>query len=188
MFDNPYLFVKVNIDHTSLPDPIKRVNYRFSARNRQYFVTLEYFSFKIIAVKFRDNKEKRSKKAYTRIFNDYDAFRVITTCLHIMFREWKDNPETSFAFYATPRKMNEDVPQIISNSAKKTKEYQRARFNIYDYAMINLFPKTKFNHIRDKTNSLYVLLNKKHKKPKTSIKLMSAYLLQNNDMIFEPGD
>lgn len=82
--------------------------------------------------------------------------------------------------------IDEDTPQSILNKPQRLKQYQRARYNIYDYAMINLFPKTKFTYIRDKNNSLYVLLNKKHRKPKTSIKLMSAYLLQNNDMIFEP--
>ena len=103
-----------------------------------------------------------------------------------MHSVWKDNPTASFAFYATPRMIDEGTPKNILNKPQKVKQYQRARFNIYDYAMINLFPKTKFNHIRDKNNSLYVLLNKKHPKPKTSIKLMSAYLFHNNDMIFVP--
>lgn len=63
MFDDPYPFVKVNVDTTALANPVKRVNYRFQAKNRKYFVTLEYFSFNIIAVKFRDNKDKTQSKA-----------------------------------------------------------------------------------------------------------------------------
>jgi hypothetical protein len=182
MFDKPYQFQFLGDRKTFLTEPSQKIHYRFKAQHRTYFVTLEIFSYGIAAIKYCDVKDKESKKAYNKIFNDGDAFRVITTCLHIMLDYWKKNPTTSFAFYAVPRELQST---LLIKDAKRLETYKNIRFRIYRYAMINLFAPTHFTQLTDNKNCLYVLLNKKQKKPKTTIKEMGSYLLDSYNLIFE---
>ena len=184
MLDTPYEFNKVNIDSFSV-DPITKINYHFIAKARKYFVTFEFFSFDIIAVKFRDNKDKGSRGAYSKIFNDHDAFRVIGTCIHIMAQVWKEHPSASFAFHAIPR-IDTNPKTKRKHTKKSEEEYLRSRYNIYTYGMVNYFPAEKFKHIRDRNNSLYVLLNQKNGNAQLCLDKLSQYLIANTDVVFDP--
>src|SRR4051794_37965536 len=152
MFDKPYSFQKLRNAETLLPDPVRRLHYRFKAKFRTYFVTLEVFSYGIVAIKYCDVKDKNAHNAYKKIFNEGDAFRTITTCLHIMLEYWRQNPLVSFAFYAVPRELKETLVEQKKMSKKDaekfTRRYQQVRFIIYEYAMLNLFPPQKFIQIR----------------------------------------
>lgn len=182
MFNKPYSFQKLGEKQTLLPEPVKKAYYRFKASKRTYFVILETFSYGIVAIKYCDVKDKNSRNAYKKIFNDGDAFRVITTCLFIMLSYWKEHPAVTFAFYAVPR----ENLNCESSKRRDSTLFRNTRFRIYQYAMLNLFPPTKFIQLRDSTNCLYILLNKKQKKPKTTLKKMGSYLLANYEMIFSP--
>jgi hypothetical protein len=182
MFDKPYQFQFLGNRKTFLTEPQKKIHYTFKAKHRTYFVTLEIFSYGIAAIKYCDVKDKESKNSYKKIFNDGDSFRVITTCLHIMLDYWQQNPNTSFAFYAVPRELKNT---LLIQDAKRSLIYKKIRFRIYRYAMINLFAPKYFTQLTDNKNCLYVLLNKKQKKPKTTIKKMGSYLLDNYNLIFE---
>lgn len=185
MFDTPYVFRKVSIDTFSTSDPYKKIYYQFKTINRKYFVTVEFYSFNIIAVKFRDNDHKNSAKAYGKIFNDYDSFRVIGTCIHIMGHIWKEYPSISFAFHASLR-LDRDSIGKKKFTTDQANNRMRSRYNIYSYGMLNFFSEENFTHIRDRTNSLYVLMNKKQNNPSRCLKQMSQYLLQNTNLIFDP--
>lgn len=89
-----------------------------------------------------------------------------------MLQEWQNDPGISFAFYAVPKEIGE----------KNTE----ARFNIYSYAMVNLFSPRKFKHYMDLRNSLYVLLNTSIRNKKDTIINMGKYMLSQYEMIFEP--
>ncbi len=190
MFDKPYSFDYLGTKETLLSDPVKTVQYRFKAKHRKYLVTLEVFSYGVVAIKYCDLKDKNSSQRFNKIFNDNDAFRVITTCLYIMFDYWKKHPTTTFAFYAVPRKWNDSLLQQKTFTDKQTEKfsdrYKKVRFTIYKYAMENLFPPRHFIQLRDLKNSIYVLLNKKQKKPKTTLRTMAKYLAENYELIFEP--
>jgi hypothetical protein len=189
MFDSPYNFQKVAVNETLATNPTKKIYFKFKAKHRTYFVTLEVYSFDIVAIKYCDVKDKDSKNAYRKIFNDHDGFRVITTCLYIMLDYWKTNPTVTFAFYAVPRDFNKEKfnKKFIKEIDEQLfiEKYKKVRFNIYRYAMVNLFPPQNFVQLRDTKNCLYILLNKKQKKPKTTIDILGKYLLANYDMIFE---
>lgn len=190
MFDKPYAFQKLGNTYTLLADPVRRINYRFKARFRTYFVILEVYSFGVVGIKYCDVKDKGAYNAFDKIFNDGDALRVISTCLYIMLDYWKRYPTTTFAFYAVPR----DLPSALINqkqlnkieSEKFFERYRSVRFTIYKYAMVNLFPPKNFFQIQDSKNSLYLLLNRKQKKPKTTLKKFKKYLIDNCNMLFEP--
>ena len=192
MFNKPYTFERAGGNATLLPDPVKKLYFRFKAKCRKYFVTLEVFSTGMVAVKYCDIKERDAGNRFDKIYNDGDAFRVITTCLYIMREYWQKNPTVSFTFYAIPREATNALinsKKLGGKAAEKfAKRYKKVRFTIYEYAMLNLFPPRHFIQIRDSKNFLYVLLNKRQAKPKTTLKHLGKFLLDNYDMIFEPDD
>lgn len=190
MFDKPYSFDFLGSKATMVPDPVQKVQYRFKAKYRRYLVTLEVFSYGVVAVKYCDLKDKDAGNRFDKVFNDNDAFRVITTCLYIMLDYWRKHPETTFAFYAVPRRWTEQLLRNKNITEKQKKQlidrYKKVRFRIYQYAMLNLFPPNKFIQLRDPKNSIYVLLNKKQKKPKTTVKKLGEYLAEHYELIFNP--
>jgi hypothetical protein len=167
-----YPFKQINVQETGLGDPLRISLYRFKAKRRIYLVTIEEYSFGVHAIKYCGMKDRKNKNAYRIVYNDDDGIRVISTCLKIMRTLWQANPEISFAFYAVPK------PAGLKNS--------QARYGIYEYAMTNLFPASHFRHYKDRQHLLYVLLNKKHKKKKATIKAIGQFLLAEYEMIFEP--
>ena len=172
MFNNPYPYQLINERGTGIENPHRITSYRFTAKHRTYFVTIEQYSIGIVAVKYCDIKGKGGKRAYEKIFNDGDGFRVITTCMRIMWDWWQKNPITNFAFYAVPR----NIPQKES----------KIRLNIYRYGMINLFKRKDFKHYQDRENSIYLMLHKKQTAPEKILKELEKYLLDNHGVIFTP--
>ena len=58
MFDKPYPFDYLGTKETLVPNPIQVVHYRFKAKQRRYLVTLEIFSYEVVAIKYCDVKDK----------------------------------------------------------------------------------------------------------------------------------
>lgn len=167
--------------------------FRFKASKRKYLVTIEHFNFGVDAIKYCDVKDKDSKNAYTKIFNDHDGFKVLATCLKIMHNLWKNNPNLSFAFYAAPRpsafeKLKKSRYDRIIGDEQFQEKYIRSRFNVYEHAMINLFPPKYFWKAKDYKNCIYVLLNKKSRKGANRLHQIGKYLLENHEIIFEVED
>lgn len=166
--------------------------FRFRTKNRRYFVIAEHFDFNVVAIKYCDVNDKNSKKAYGKMFKDFDGFKVIATCIKIMHFLWEKNKTISFAFYAVPRDFDYEK-MLLKKKCKMVLEkeqfiqnYKRARFNIYEHAMINLFPPQNFFKIKDWNNCIYVLLNKKTKIPNQLLNQIGKFLQHNHQIIFEP--
>lgn len=190
MFNTPYPFISLGEHCTLEADPVKRFQYKFQARHRKYLVTIELFSFGLAAIKYCDVKDKNDKKrAYRKIFNEGDSFRIITTCLFIMLDFWKKNPSISFAFYAVPREPDENILQKEFKSERRRQvfiqEYKRVRFKIYEYAMLNLSPPQNFIQTRDVNNSIYLLVNKAQRNVNSIVLQVAKYLYDNQNLIFE---
>lgn len=205
MFGSPYKFNYLGTNQAFGPNRIvQKSKFRFQAKHRKYFVTADHFDFNLIGIKYCDNKDRNAGNAYTKIFNqkDSDASRVIATCISIMHQLWRENPFTSFGFYATPRTL--DIENIIQNKKFSDEEHQvkflerqkRTRFLIYEHAMINLFPPSNFFKLKDFENSIYILLNREVSKGKTyrkkeyqnKIDEIGKFLLENHEIIFEPSE
>lgn len=189
MFDKPYPFEKAGKHSTLLGDPVEKVMYRFKAAKRKYLVILEIFSTGMAAIKFCDIKQRKNPKCFNHIYNDGDAIRVISTCLHIMHDYWRRNPAASFCFYAIPRVVTADPLAHkhldATAAAQYLARYQNVRYAIYKYAMINLFSFDYFQQMRDSKNSLYILLNHLQKDKKKTMERLTHYLWNNYEMIFE---
>jgi len=164
--------------------------YKFYAKHRTYLVTLEFYSFHLVAIKYCDVKDKNMRNAYHKIFNDQDAYRVIGTCFHIMHKHWQRDPNVNFVFYASLRDITDELLSTKTikeeNVAAFKERYSRARYSIYRYGMVNLFPYDYFTQLSDKKNCVYVLINKKQTKPSIIIDNLKAFLLKNHDIIFSP--
>jgi hypothetical protein len=205
MFGSPYKFNFLGTSQRfGSKNLVSQSKYRFVAKHRKYFVVADHFDFNLIGIKYCDNKDRDSRNAYTKIFNekDSDASRVIATCISIMHSLWRENPFISFGFYATPRTM--DINTIVSTKKFKdeaalnnyVERQKRTRFLIYEHAMINLFSPKNFFKLKDYDNSLYILLNKEIAKGKTyrkkeyqvKVEEIGKYLLNNHDIIFEPTE
>jgi len=189
MFDKFYPFTPLGRKETGLPDPIAVIQYRFNAKHRTYLVRVEEYNFGFCAIKFCDIKDKNNHlSAYQKIFNDGDFFRVLATCVYIMFKLWQTNPSINFVFYAVPRNVTvEDLSlkKIESQSVTDFLEnYKRTRFKVYEYAMLNLFPPDEFIQLKDFTNCIYALINRKNNETEM-INRLGNFLFKNHDIIFE---
>lgn len=176
-FEDPsyYPFEQVNIEDTSLRDPIRIIHFRFQAKKRKYLVTVQCFSFGVHAIKYCGLKDRNKGNAYSIIYNDGDGIKVISTCLQIMLLLWKRDPNISFGFYAVPR---------VDPSPKK--KNRKSRFNIYEKAMLNLFSPDDFRQYNDPRSMVYILLNKNVPNKRSVISQIGKYLLSEFDMIFKP--
>jgi len=184
MFNQYYKFDSLGNKSTLLINPTNKHLYRFKAKYRDYHVIIEFYDFNFAAMKYCDRKDIKSPKtAYNKIFNDGDAFKVISTCVHIMFEVWRTHKNMSFVFYAVPR---DNIPEKRLLNKEYVEDYKRTRFNIYKYAMLNMFPPKNFNQVDDYHNCIYVLLNKANVNKEKSLKTLGEFILSNHDIIFEP--
>jgi hypothetical protein len=176
-FENPsfYPFRRINREATALKNPVKIHRFQFQAKHRKYEVLVEEYTFGVHAIKYCGLKDRKSKKAYSMVYNDGDGIKVISTCLQIMLYMWKENPGISFAFFA--------VPRVGQNAVNKNR---KARYNIYESAMQNLFSPKDFRHYMDRTSFVYVLLNKSVRNKRATIEAMGKYLLSEYQLIFAP--
>jgi hypothetical protein len=102
---------------------------------------------------------------------------------------WQKNREVTFAYYAVIREFKKAILKKNISEAERNRfidNYKKVRFSIYKYAMLNLFPPAYFSQYQDVKNCVYVLLNKKQKKPVTTLKQLAKYLLDYHELIFEP--
>ncbi|MBC7554031.1 MAG: hypothetical protein H7257_08630 [Taibaiella sp.] len=190
MFNEPYPFLSLGKSQINEINLYKKYFYKFYARHRTYLVTLECYSFQMVAIKYCDVKDKNSSKAYHKIFNDCDAPRVIGTCFHIMLHFWQKNKDVNFVFYASMRKIAKelldrkklDETQIIPFIER----YKRSRFSVYKYGMVNLFSYEYFIQLSDYENCVYVLINRNLKSPAMIINQLTKFLQDNHDILFIP--
>lgn len=191
MFDTPYSFFSLGTTKFSTANPHKKAFYKFRAQYRWYFVTLECYSFGMVAIKYCDWKDRKSHRtAYHKLFNDGDAKRVIGTCFHIMLAYWRKNVDVNFIFYASLRDVAahllENKSLTIRQVAPFIERYKRVRFRIYEYGMINFFSEEYFSQLRDEGNCIYVLLNRNQDNAESIINELTKFLKDNHDIVFEP--
>lgn len=188
MFDNPYPFANLGSAALIGDNPIRRFIYKFKAARRHYLVSLELFSFNLVAIKYCDRADINNNEGYKRIFNDGDAYRVISTCLHIMIDFWRNHPTVSFAFYAVPRDFNELNNRKFANDMLRQRfleRYRISRFSIYKYAMLNLFSPNDFFQLQDSANCIYLLANRHEENVAALIWQLGTYIYEREQLIFE---
>ena len=190
MFDSPYPFCSLGKSDTNERNPHRKMFYKFYAKYRTYLVTLEFYEFQVVAIKFCDVKDKNSPKAYHKIFNDCDAPKVIGTCFHIMLHYWQKNKDVNFVFYASLRNITKELLERknipVADIPKFIDRYKRARYIIYRYGMVNLFSYDDFTQLSDKDNCVYALINKRQPDPGAIVSELEIFLRKNHNILFNP--
>ena len=98
MFDSGHKYHRISITKVSEKLFLRQHLYNFRASKRRYIAVVEEYEFQVFIVKFFPVSHKLSDKKYNVIFNDYDAPRVIRTCINIMLDMLAEKPLASFGF------------------------------------------------------------------------------------------
>lgn len=175
MFDSGYKYHRISITKVSDKLFLRQHLYNFRASKRRYIAVVEEYEFQVFIVKFFPVSHKLSDKKYNVIFNDYDAPRVIRTCIDIMLDILADKPLASFGFIGA---------NTISNGESEG-EANTQRFRIYTKLMLNFFAKTAFSHLEEPSISAYLMVNKKNKNfEELTPKIVEMFQKVYPDLIF----
>jgi hypothetical protein len=195
MFDAPYQYSKAAVK-TDPSDKhiVSKTIYRFKAARRHYLVYLHLYPNNLFAIKFCDRHFKEDKSAFSHIYNDYDGFRVISTCLYILREFLSKNKSCSFGYFAVPRKEGDYKVAVEATLKKRTKKkgFSKARYNIYQYMMVNKFAPDQFVQYYDAKNNICILVNKRtyptNEKRVSYVKETGLFMLTHFDILFEPDE
>jgi len=175
VFDNSYKYRKINVSEISNKSFLKQHLYGFLTQHRRYMAVVEEYNFQVFIVKFFPVSHKLSEKKYHVIFNDYDAPRVIRTCINIMLDILEITPLASFGFIGA---------NTMSDNENEEEENTQ-RFRIYSKLMVNFFAETAFLHLKEPSISAYLMVNKQNTEYETlTPKIVEMFQEVYPDLIF----
>ncbi|NVJ45624.1 MAG: hypothetical protein HWE07_00810 [Cytophagia bacterium] len=144
---HPYEFT-----HTGKRKEGQFIRYQFSFKtkyNRTYIVYADEFDSEMFIVKFFLKNHRHSKNRFRLMANDFDAKRVLDTCVSIAGFILNLSPQASFGFIGEPR---------IGESKFRTK-----RFLVYLLYAARHYNPIDWEHYADESISAYFLLNTQNK-------------------------
>ena len=122
--------------------------YDFNSTKRRYIVLVEEYDHLVFVPKFYPSAYRDSPNRFNIILNDFEAARIIRTCINITLDLLKANPEASFAFMgASTKSTNKTETKVLTQ-----------RFIIYRKLMLNFFNKSLWMHFDDIDTSTYLLI------------------------------
>lgn len=124
--------------------------YRFVSRyNRIYLVEVEVYEKSFYFLKFylRSHNRLPGRYKYRVLIGDNDSFRIFNTCIAIASEILKKDPLASFGFIG----VDSDDEKSIANTK---------RYRIYKKLAVTYFSTENFDHQKDDSNSMYLLLNR----------------------------
>lgn len=136
---------------TNKPRHVVSWLYRFKTRlNHTYIVEAHQHDYDLFIIKFYKKNEKLSKHRYNVMYNDFDGWRIMGTCLRVAQDILKHKPEASFGFMGEPT-MKECENE---NSRKVTKRYR-----VYKQIAVSYFSPDGWDHVWVEEISAYMLFN-----------------------------
>jgi hypothetical protein len=137
--------------------------YTFHNKNKmKYVVNVEEYNHHVFIMKFFRQKHTDSKLRYIILTKEYDARKIIQTCVNIGIHLLKEFPLASFGFLGMPTaKELEKESQKIFNTK---------RYRVYEKYATFFFKEDNFEHNYDINSSTYFMLNRKKVEENTSIK------------------
>lgn len=162
MFDESFPYKLIQKRSLDSRDIISEAYYSFNSSKRRYIVLVEEYPLQVFVPKFFPSSYRNSPHKYNLILNDFEASRIIRTCLNIMLDFNLEFPEASFAFVGANTK---------SKNKSETK-IQTQRFRVYKNLMLNFFDTEHWWHYDDMLSSSYLLV--KRNKPNFSIYIQNV--------------
>lgn len=126
-----------------------------TVKKNKYIVHVEEYMHDIYAIKFFKQSHANSKKRYLLTTREFDAKKIIMTCVNIGISILEVNTLASFVFIGSPT-----IPEVKReyNKFQNTK-----RFKVYKNFASFFFSSDSFDHLYDINKSSYFILNKKKK-------------------------
>src|ERR1700740_170451 len=146
--------------------------YKFKAAKRLYLIHVDEHEHKTYIIKFFTQKSEKSKYKYNLLVGDYDASRIIATCVNVMLDILEKNELASFAFIGA--ETYEDGQSLEKGKISK-------RFSIYRKLMANKFGVINFTHIEVAEKNAYLMYNVKNK-PDTDTKITEKIISYYPDL------
>jgi hypothetical protein len=167
-----YQYKLIRVQNKELQSPQKGLFvYHFRTKhNLRYIFTAELFENNIYGIKYYYVGHRFSDNKYSLKTNKNDAFKILTTCLTIMYSMYSANKKISFAFIGSHSMEDNEK----SEPTKNTK-----RFRIYKGKVFNIFNPKKFTFYQDDVKSLFVIKNKRLKAPISTINDMINTVHEN---------
>jgi len=127
--------------------------------NKFYIVNVEEYPHNLYVVKFHLKDHTDSVWRYHNLTHEYDARKIIYTCIEIGLKIYEKNPLASFGFIGCP----------TQKEAKTTKLLHTKRFKVYRNFATFFFSPDNFEHSFVTEKSSYLLLNRESKKKNPNI-------------------
>lgn len=134
MFESGYKFALISKTTISKNLFLRQRLYNFRSIRRRYIAVVEEYDFNVYIIKFFPVSHKLSDRKYNIIFNDYDALRIIRTCVNIMLSIASENELAGFGFIG--------ANTIQANFYENASNTQR--FRIYRRLMLNFLEMNRF--------------------------------------------
>ncbi|MDI9363599.1 MAG: hypothetical protein QM541_01515 [Flavobacterium sp.] len=148
MFDKSFPYKLIQKKSIIGQQIVREFIYDFRSSKRRYIVLVEEYNLNVFVPKFFPSLLKDSPNKFNVLVNDFEASRIVRTCLDIMLDLLYQHPNYSFAFVG--------VNTISKNIIEQ--KYFTQRFRIYRALMLNFFDTTYWQHFEDFSTSTYILI------------------------------
>lgn len=150
MMTDGYPFIFQMLDYNTLDDDQEyTLQYRFTSTksHHKYIVRVERYKEHAYCLKFFDKANMNSKNKYSLRNNTFEARTIFYTLYHIMLDVLHRDEKASFFFIGA-----EDEKDELGESTR--------RYRVYRIFVSTIVSERKFEHFRDNSLSLYILVNK----------------------------
>lgn len=148
MFDSSFSYRLLQEKKIEGKEIVREFIYDFYSSKRRYIVLIEEYEFQVFVPKFFPSSLKDSPNKFNVLLNDFEASRIVRTCINILLELLSKYPNYSFAFVGVNTISKETVEQ----------KYFTQRFRIYRQLMLNCFDTANWQHYEDFATSTYILI------------------------------
>lgn len=148
MFDSSFSYRLLQEKKVVDKEIVREFIYDFNSSKRRYIVLIEEYQLNVFVPKFFPSFLKDSPNKFNVLLNDFEASRVVRTCINILLELLSKYTSHSFAFVG------------VNTISKETLEqkYFTQRFRIYRQLMLNCFDTVYWQHYEDFVTSTYILI------------------------------
>ncbi|MDI1233297.1 MAG: hypothetical protein PSX81_03330 [bacterium] len=142
--------------------------------NWKYVVNVEEYKHDVFIMKFFKQNHADSKFRYSILTNEYDARKIIQTCVNIGLHVLQQFPKASFGFLGMP---------TMKELKREDKIFNTKRYRVYEKYATFFFKEENFEHNFDINTSAYFMLNKKQLEDNKHIKKTILQMFTNHFII-----
>ena len=124
-------------------------------KKQKYIIRAEMYGENTFTIKYYASIHKSLDDKYNRLTNQFDAHKIIKTCMNVFVILIEKYPDASFA-------INGSRTIDVANDKIERKE-RNQRFRIYSFVIDNFIGRKTFEHYVFPEISSYILVNRANK-------------------------